>query len=212
MDQFPSNAKGPTEPPPEAKPKRVERVTSGTAVRKKQSLSSRFTHTFIGGDANTAWSYVVSNVIIPEARDMLVNVGHTIIEQIVYGKSRPRRGMAPPATGPLGAIAYNRMHPGANQSPASAPSQSLSREAKARHRFDQIVIESRADAEEVLTRMYDLMSQYSEATIADLYELVGIQSSHVDHTWGWTQLRGAKVERMRGGGYILALPEPVHLK
>jgi hypothetical protein len=51
------------------------------------------------------------------------------------------------------------------------------------------------------------VSRYESASVADLYELVGLSSVHTDNRWGWTDLTGAGVSRIRGG-YLLDLPEP----
>jgi len=45
-------------------------------------------------------------------------------------------------------------------------------------------------------------------TVADLYELTGIASSHTDNKWGWTELRGARAVRTRDGHFLLDLPDP----
>ena len=66
---------------------------------------------------------------------------------------------------------------------------------------------NRAEAEEVIDRLFELVSIYESATVADLYELVGLSSTHTDHKWGWTDLMGAGVSRIRGG-YLLDLPDP----
>jgi hypothetical protein len=83
----------------------------------------------------------------------------------------------------------------------------LSREARAKHNFDEIVLNSRVEAEEVIDRLYDVVSRYESASVADLYELVGLSSTHTDHKWGWTDIRGAGVQRVRDG-YLLDLPSP----
>ena len=83
----------------------------------------------------------------------------------------------------------------------------MSRQARARHDFDEIVLDSRVEAEAVIDRLFDLVSRYESATVADLYEIVGLSSTHIDHKWGWTDLRGAGVSRIRDG-YLLDLPEP----
>lgn len=200
MENFPPNSRKAEERSRE--PKRVERVTSGDAVRRKPSLGKQFSRTFIGGDAKTAWHYMVFNVLLPAAKDALVEAGASGIEKLVYGDSRPKRGPGPMG-GALGHIAYNRMAPQSQNAPAQ-----ISRRSRARHAFDEIVIVSRQEAEDVLDRMFDLTSKYDSATVADLYELTGLESSHVDHKWGWTDLRGASVGRVRGGGYLLELPDP----
>lgn len=86
----------------------------------------------------------------------------------------------------------------------------LSRASRTRHDFNDIVIQYRPEAEEVVSRMFDLLERYGSVEVADLYELTGIASSHTDHKWGWTDLRGARVRPIRGGkdGYLLELPEP----
>lgn len=83
----------------------------------------------------------------------------------------------------------------------------MSRQARSRHDFDEVVLTSRTEAEEVIDRLFEVVSRYGTATVADLYELVGITGTHTDNKWGWTDLRGAGVSRVRGG-YLLDLPEP----
>jgi hypothetical protein len=80
--------------------------------------------------------------------------------------------------------------------------------SRTRHDFGEIEIPNRQEAEEVLDRLYDILSRYGSVPVADLYELTGIHSSHADHKWGWTSLRGAKIRTMRNGGYLLDLPNP----
>jgi hypothetical protein len=88
-----------------------------------------------------------------------------------------------------------------------AETRDVSRRARANHEFDEIILESRAEAELVLEKLTDLIEQYDVATVADLYELVGISSSHVDQKWGWDDIRDSGAERVRGGGYLLSLPK-----
>lgn len=200
--EFPPNSRK------QAEPKRIEQVTSASAIRKKRGLGKQFRSTFIGGDAQSASAYVLLNVVIPTAREALAEMGTSFIEKLIYGDSRPRRGGAGPLTGGQGYISYNRMS--APGRPPAAP-QAISRASRARHNFDELVIPTRQEAEEVIDRLYDLISKYESVTVADLYELTGVASSHQDHKWGWEDLTGAGVGRVRGGGYVLNLPEPQSL-
>lgn len=183
--------------------KKIKRVTSSEPKRRKKSLGKQFRETFVGGDAKTAMHYVVFGVLLPAAKDALVDAGSQGIERLIFGDSRPRRG--PGHSGPMGHISYNRM------SGPSRPAQtgrSLSQHARSRHDFDEIVLSSLTEAEDVIDRLFDLISRYESASVADLYELTGLKSSHTDHKWGWTDLRGASVSRLRNSGYLLDLPEP----
>jgi hypothetical protein len=203
MDTFPPNSKKAVDPAPA--PKRVEQVTSAEAVRRRRRLGRQFSHTFFGGDAHTALEYMIGNVILPSVKEMMVEAASSGFERLIYGEARPRRGA--PQANPLGHFAYNRV--GQQGPPGRAPQPAaISRQARARHSFDDIIINSRQEAEEVLDRLYDLLSKYESASVADLYDLVGIASQHTDYKWGWTNLRGAGVGRVRGGGYLFELPEP----
>ena len=207
MEQFPPNSRKAERGPRES----VERVTSATAVRRKQPLGRKFSRTFFGGDARSAVEYMIGNVLIPAAKEAIVEAASSGFEKLVYGDSRPKRGFRGPSSGPLGYVSYNRMGPQKADDRPPLP-RTLSRRARARHDFDDIVIPSRQEAEEVLDRMYDLISKYESASVADLYELTGLKSDHTDYKWGWTELRGASVGRVRGGGYLLDLPEPEYLE
>lgn len=187
--------------------KNVEQVTSGEVIRKKKSLRSQLKDTFIAGDLKTSVRYVAFDILLPTLRDMIWEAGSGGIEKLIFGDSR-RRGATTPQAGPTGYVSYNRY--GMSGGRGSAPQRAMSRTARARHDFDEIVLESRVEAEEVIDQLFDLVSRYESATVADLYELVGLPSTHTDHKWGWADLRGAGVTRVRDG-YLLDVPGPIPL-
>jgi len=201
QDEFPPNSD--RSKLGEYEDKKVERVTTAEPIRRKKSLGKQFKNTFFGGDAKSAMQYVIFGVLVPAAKDALADAGAQGIERLIFGESRYKRGGPP--SGPAGHIAYNRMSTGGPRS--EAPSRTLSRRARARHDFDEIVLTSRAEAEEVIDRLFDLVSRYGEASVADLYDLVGLQSTHADYKWGWTNVQGSAPARTRQG-YLLDLPEP----
>jgi hypothetical protein len=201
--EFPPNSESSKKGKPD--PKVVTPVVKSGAVRRRKSLRKQFSETFVGGDFRTAVRYVMFDVLLPAARDTIVEAGAQGIEKLIYGDARRSRGATRPYTGDLGHIAYNRIATQNSRMPG--PQRVLSRQARARHNFDEIVLDDRAEAEEVIDRLFDLVSRYESASVADLYELVGLSSSHTDHKWGWSDLHGAGVSRIRGG-YLLDLPEP----
>lgn len=187
----------------ETEEKKVERITSSEPIRRKRSLGKNFKNTFFGGDARGAIQYVIFGVIIPAAKDTLAEAGAQGIERLIFGESRRRPAARP--SGPQGYVSYNR-YSMANQQ-QEAPGRNISRKARATHDFDEIVLTSRNEAEDVIERLFDVVSRYDSVTVSDLYDMVGLQSTHVDQKWGWVDLRGAGVSRVRNG-YLLDLPEP----
>lgn len=185
--------------------KDIKRITSSDAVRRKRPIRKQFLETFIVGDFKSSVQFVVLDVLRPAIQDLLVESVHQGFEKLMFGlNGSRRRGATPPQTGPMGHINYNRQ-PMSNR--FTAPQRVLNRQARAQHNFDEIILETRVEAEAVIDRLFDLVRQYDFATVADLYELVGFSSAHTDHTWGWENLAGSGVSRARGG-YLLDLPSP----
>ena len=72
-----------------------------------------------------------------------------------------------------------------------------------------IIIESRGEAEEVLDKMIETVDYDNIVTIADYYNIIGIESSVKDNMygWGWKDLKKAYIKKVDGGFYI-KLPKP----
>lgn len=204
MQDFPSNSHRGTERSEE--PKQIERVTSGEIVRRKKGLGKQFKETFISGSAREAFEYMLTDVIVPSARDLLFEAFQSGLDRLIYGDSRPRRH-APTSYSTPGHVNYAGMGPG-TRAPAAPKQSILSPRARARHSFDEIIIPSRIEADEVLDRMYDILSRYGRVTVADFYALVGVKAEHTDVKWGWSALTGARIVTLRGSGHLLDLPEP----
>lgn len=213
MDEFPPNShkarSGRASEPPE--PKRVERVTESTIVRRKRPLGKRLVETFFGGDARSVTTYLISEVLVPALKDTITDMVSQGLERMIYGEtrtSRPRRSPYGPSH--TGYVSYNRYASSTQERQRDEPRQGLSKRARAYHDLDEIVLKTRVEAEEVIDRLFDLIGRYEVATVGDLYELIGEPKSQVDERWGWRDLRGSNPSRTREG-YVLNLPRPEQL-
>ena len=209
MENFPPNSKRPRTEPAAPKPeKKIERVTTSEPIRRKKPLGSLFMDTFFTGSAEGVFGYVLQDVILPAAKDTVADAVSQGIERLLFGETNPRR-RAPSRRGGSQPINYNRYY--SPTSPQRDPREevrpSLSRRARATHDFDEIILQSRIEAEETLEGLYNLLEKYNMATVADLYELVGISGKFTDEKYGWTDLRGTSVSRT-SHGYLLNLPKP----
>jgi hypothetical protein len=215
MENYPSNSVNKRTParPPEAK--KIEKVTQGSIERRKKPLSKRFADIFVGGDARSVWNYIAFDIMVPAAKDMLSDAVSSGIDQMLFGgdqrwgSQRGRRGSRG-QSGPLGTMSYGGRNGPINYQSATSRGPvgpQMSSRGRASHNFDEIVLESRADAEEVIDNMFNLLSKYEQVSVAEMYELVGATSHFTDNKWGWTSLQGSGVSRVRGG-YLLNLPRP----
>jgi len=76
--------------------------------------------------------------------------------------------------------------------------------------YGDVVLESRGEAEDVLSRMDELISSYGVVSVADLYDLCGITGNYTDNKYGWTDIRSAQPVRTPDG-YMLKLPKALPL-
>lgn len=59
--------------------------------------------------------------------------------------------------------------------------------------------------------MIDVLDEYDVVTVGDFYDLVDMDSVYTDRDWGWDNLGGAYVDRVRDG-YIIRLPRVIPLR
>ena len=209
--EFPGNSKipRPQNPAKEPQEKKVEQVVVN-AERRKKSLLKRFADVFIGGDSKSVVHYVVMEVLVPQAKDMMAEAASQGFERMIYGDSRPpRRGAAGPR--PAGPTNYTRYAVRGNNPLGRAGAADANPPVRPRSPgIDDILFASRVEGDTVLERLYDLLNEYESVSVSDLYSLVGWSPSYTDQKWGWTNLHGSLVRRTRDG-YTLELPKPLPL-
>ena len=175
--------------------KKVEKVISGNVVQKKKTLGQRMARTFFEDEGKSVWSYLLYDVLIPAAKSTISDMVSGGIEMLLFGTAKGRRINN---NQNKSYVSYSSYY----SKPTQQPKPSYGR---ARLNFDDIILETRGEAEEVLSHLIELVENYGVASVADLYELVGITGSFTDNKYGWTNLSTASVSRVRDG-YLLNLP------
>lgn len=176
--------------------KKIEKVVSGTAKIKKKSEMSKFKDIFLSEDVSNVKSYVLMDVLIPAMKKTLLDIVTTGADMILYGDERGSRQRAPSER-----VSYRRCYD-------QRDDRSIDRvRTRTGYSYDDIILTNRGEAEEVLSRMDELIDQYGVVSVGDLYDLVGITGTYTDQKYGWTNIRTAKPQRLRDGGYMLMLPK-----
>lgn len=187
--------------------KKVEKIVTGEVGRRKKGLGRRFLETFFGGDAKSAVMYVVTDVLLPATKDAIADAFSQGIERMLFGENRHSSRRHGHRSGNPNYTSYNRYsQPSSQSSGRREEPRNISRRGRESHDFDEILLQTRVEADEVLSGLYDLLERYEMISVSDLYNMVGITPSYTDEKWGWTSLQGSSVSRDRGGRYILNLP------
>lgn len=200
--QFPSNSKS---TPPPSEPRKAERVVTNEVKSRPRSLGTRLKQALFGGDSKTALQYVIGEVIVPQAKDLLSEATTQMIEQIIFGGNRTPHRRSPNRPGYTNYRGYSA-RPGR---PTGSSIRVEHPNATARTQdLDEIIFATRAEAQAVLEKMYEFLEEYELVSVADLYTMLGwtSRSTHTDQKWGWEDLRGSDI-RLTRGGYILILPK-----
>lgn len=207
-DVFPSNSKKVVAKKEESKV--VDKVIKGKVVTRKKGIGKRFTETFLGEDVKGVGSYIVYDILIPAAKDTLEDLVKGSIEVLLRGESRgTSRVKRDKGKSYVSYSSYYKSDRD-DRDRRDRDRREPSSRNRSRHKFDDIILESRGEAEEVLDLLVDHIEQYDMVTVSDLYGMVGIDPNFTDEKYGWTNLSSATVSRVRDG-YLIDLPKTVQL-
>lgn len=187
------------EPKRAAEGKRVEKVVKGKVKTKKNEVR-KLTDIFISEDVGNVKNYILMDVLVPTFKKTLYDIVVNSVDIALFGGrgSGSKRSTADK-------VSYT------NYSSSSRRDERSSHRTTSGYSYDDIILESRAEAEAVLSRMDEIMEEYDVVRVADLYDLVGVTGEHTDNKYGWTNIRNAEVERVRDG-YRIKMPRalPIH--
>lgn len=175
--------------------KKVEKVVSGSVKVKKKN---KFAEAFIKEDMGNVKEYIFVDVIVPTIKNLILDTTTNALSMILNGEARGTS-----RTRATSNVNYRGMYD-------RRPTPSRGGDYRRGFDFDEIIFSSRADAEEVLSQMYDILDQYHSVRVTDFYELAGVTGDYTGNRYGWTDLRSASVDRDRDG-YIVRLPRPIPL-
>ncbi|MFR1874963.1 MAG: hypothetical protein ACLS2Y_08830 [Mediterraneibacter faecis] len=167
--------------------KKVDKIITGTAKTKPNEVR-KFAGLIVSDDASNVGNYVLMDVLIPTFKKAVVDV----VEMILFGEKGGKRRSD-------GRTPYRSYYDARNDRPRKTANMA------GRFDYDDISFDSRGDAELVLDQMRDLVDGdrgFGLVTVADMYDLAGLQAPFTARKYGWFNLRTAEVIRGRDGFYI----------
>lgn len=179
--------------------KKLEKVVSGGTKTRKKSEVKKFANIFVPEDAENVKSYILMDVLVPGIKNAIADV----VSIMLFGEANRLGGRRDKGS----RLSYQRYYDDRRDDRRDYGRP----RAAAGFEYDDIVFETRGDADLVLDQLESAIANYGLASVADLYDLAGITCrSYTANKYGWTDIRAAKVIRTYDG-YILQLPRTVQI-
>lgn len=208
--EFPGNSNRRKDPEKKAEPQKVQQVTKGKVIKQKKSFGQKLSETFLGDDTQSIGDYLLHDVLIPAFKSTLNELVGGGMEMLLFGERRPKGTYRDRGRSYISYGGYFGDRDNRRDREGRDNRREIDNRARARQDFDDIVLETRGEAEDVLSHMVDMVQDYGVATIANYYDLLGEESQYTDSKFGWTNLRDASVDRVRNG-YLIKMPRPREL-
>lgn len=167
---------------------------------RKKSEIQKFADVFIQEDAQKVKSYILMDVLVPAVKKAISDIVTNGIDMILYGETGRTK-----KSGTASKVSYRSYYDKRDDRRDYGSSRT-----RTGYDYDDVILDNRGEAEEVLSRMDELIATYGLVSVADFYDLVGITGSYTDNKYGWTDIRNASVVRVRDG-YTIKLPRALPL-
>lgn len=177
-----------------------EKIITGSVQTRKKNAGQKFADVFIAEDMSSVKNYILMDVILPSAKKAIYDIVIGGLSMALFGE----RGSSGKDRNSGISVSYRDYYSTKERKPTQV--------VRSVYTFDDILLETRADAEDVLDRMIENVEQYGSVSVADMYDMVGITGNFTDNKYGWYDLRSAHIERTREGCYVIRLPKVLPLK
>ena len=137
--------------------KQLEKVVTGNVRTKKKSDIRKIADIFISEDISNVKSYILMDVLVPAIKKAIDDVVSDGIHMLLYNGDH-RHEKRPMAS----KVSYRQYF---DKDRRDVRPTSISRSG---FDYDEIVFDSRGDAEAVLSAMQDVIDQFGKVTVGDL--------------------------------------------
>lgn len=195
MSDYPDNSHSSRE----KNEKKLDKVVAGHAKTRKKTKAEKLAGMLSPGDTANIGYEILTDVVVPGFKNAVADV----VSIMLFGEAgriggRKKNGSK---------VSYQRYYDDRrdDRREYGRPRSSGGFE------YDDIIFETRGDADLVLDQMESAIATYGIVSVADLYDLAGITCrSYTANKYGWTDIRNAKAVRTHDG-YILQLPRTVQI-
>lgn len=179
------------------------------AKREKKTIWQRIKASIFVAGPKEIKAAIIEDVILPAIKDTFADTMYSIVDVAVYGRNASRHGRS--RSGRRGSSRSSSSVIDYNKESTKNRNRSRSTRGSSGYDFDNVIFDSREEADEVFQDLVDTLNEYGEVTVYYFYERSGITAEFPDQDWGWKSLDGTGYI-YTSEGISLDLPKPVWLK
>ena len=199
MDEYkPNSHKYKEEQARKAERPKAEKVVAHAAKTRKKSDISKLSDVFISEDVSNVKSYVLMDILVPAVKKAISDIVTNGIDMILYGES----GRSDKRKSSSGYVSYRDYSRKDHDRPAR----------RSGFDFDDVIFESRAEAERAIDQMIGMIERYGYVTVGDLFDMADLTAPHTAYNYGWFNVAMAESVRTRNGDYVIKLPKAMPIE
>lgn len=169
--------------------KKIEKVVTGSVKKKKKNKVTKLTSVFLPEDVTSVKDYILQDALIPAVKKFITDS----VDMVLYGETGSKKKRS------SSFVSYRdfsdkRERKGYNDY-----------KSRTMFDYDDIFLESRRDAENVLKQMHDIINDYGILSVADMFDLVGEPANYTMNKYGWHNIDNAEIVHTREG-YKIKMP------
>jgi hypothetical protein len=200
-----------------AKPteKKVEALTKAKEI--KPNLITRSINVIIGPEGlpgivkNVGVTYIAPT-LRDTGKDIISNTIRTVVDTLLYGEVRSNTSRNPYSAQRSYGTATRPNQPFYSNGNRDYSKPQAPQRARSHFNSSSFIIPDRAEAMMVLEELDNLITDYGVATVADFYDLIGVESEYTDHHWGWYATDGVTIRPVSGGGFTVVMSQPKEIQ
>lgn len=180
--------------------KRVQKVVKGPVKTKKNDVR-KLADIFISEDVSSVKNYIFLDVLVPAIKKAIYDIVTNGIDMFLYGGTGKGKNGSNNQK-----VSYRNYYDQKNSNSGYRGSENTKNHNS--FDYDDIVFNTRGEAEAARQQMQEIVARYGMVTVNDLYEMTPLTAPYTASKYGWMDVSNVEVSRVRDG-YILKLPRAV---
>ena len=175
---------------------------------RKQGILQKFGRYILEDTIASAKEHTLKEILLPGIRNLIFDTFNEMVATMLFGDDAPRPASSYRTGNGArrgGQTSYHKYYDdrqrrgsGRDRSYRDMP-----------YDPDDIILDTRAQANAALDELDFIIHKYGQASIATFYDIVGVTGEWQDNRYGWTSIRGASIKPVRDGFMILLPPTVV---